>query len=172
MNTVDHLMEFYSMAQKTNVFREQELKILKELLESSENPLTGYILFKEKVFSKASGFAIIGKTPCTTNTWDIYWLVVSPECQGKGIAQNLIKQIESYLLAALEFAVLRVETSSTDAYCKARAFYVKQGFVLSGTIKDFYMENDDLLTYSKKIKITESIPENQKQSLPICSQLT
>jgi ribosomal protein S18 acetylase RimI-like enzyme len=143
--------EMASIARDSGVFRPEEIKILTELLESYFSGKDDYLVLNEKSGNVLAGFAIIGKTPCSVNAWDVYWLVTAKAHYGKGIARKLMKDIEDHILGLQRSAVLRVETSSRDDYSRARTFYQKQGFILSGTIKDFYDRNDDLVTYSKKI---------------------
>ena len=140
-----------SIAQNSKVFKDQEIKVLHEVLLSAiKGPESGYIILTEENTGVITGFMICGRTPCTDMTWDIFWLVVADESHGKGVAKKLIERVEQYVLSVDQLPILRVETSSRKEYAKARAFYRKSGFVEVGSIPDFYSKDDNLVTYYKK----------------------
>jgi ribosomal protein S18 acetylase RimI-like enzyme len=140
------------MAQDTAVFKPTEITVLEELLQNYQDyPDKDYSLVIEEKEGVPSGFIILGRTPMTEFSWDIYWLVVDPALQGQGIAGNLIRKVEEKFHRLKQKAVFRVETSSKDLYAAARKFYVKAGFCQVGTIRDFYASHDDLIIYTKTV---------------------
>ncbi|MBF0252788.1 MAG: GNAT family N-acetyltransferase [Candidatus Omnitrophica bacterium] len=139
-----------SITEITGVFKKSEIDILDEMLEECRiNPKTSYVLFIEKKDGEISGFAIIGKTPCTLEAWDLYWLVVNKEHHGMGVALKIMKTIDAHMKSIDKDPVVRVETSSRDDYSRARAFYEKYGYTKTGIIPNFYAKNDDLVIYHK-----------------------
>ena len=142
-----------SMAKNTGVFRDTEIEMLDGLIReyrTSEN--SGYVLHVEREGERIAGFAIMGKTPCTHEAWDLYWFVAGKEYHGKGVATRMMKAIEAFMTSVDRSPVIRVETSSRDDYSRARAFYEKSGFTKTGTIPGFYAEKDDLIIYHKSLK--------------------
>jgi ribosomal protein S18 acetylase RimI-like enzyme len=140
-----------SLAAGTGVFAEHEIAVLGEVLDTCVNdPASGYVLMEEGDPGAPSGFAVFGKTPCTVKAWDIYWLAVSSEDHGKGIAAKLLSRIERHTIDIDGEPVLRVETSSRKEYGRARGFYLKHGFTQAGCVPDFYSKGDDLMIYYKK----------------------
>ncbi|MBF0494200.1 MAG: GNAT family N-acetyltransferase [Candidatus Omnitrophica bacterium] len=141
-----------AIAEGTGVFKSSEITVLGEVLAlCGIDPAKHYILFEETALENVVGFAIIGRTPCTGSTWDIYWLVVDKAHAGKGAAVSILQKAENYILARQSEAVIRIETSSREEYARARGFYNKSGFAVSGLIHDFYAKEDNLIIYSKKI---------------------
>ena len=139
-----------SMAQNTGVFRDTEIDMLDGLMrEYQDSDDSGYVLYIEKIEDKIAGFAIMGKTPCTKQAWDLYWFVVGKEYHGRGVATNMMKSVEALMIEVDKEPVIRVETSSRDDYSRARAFYEKCGFTKTGSIPGFYAEKDDLIIYHK-----------------------
>jgi ribosomal protein S18 acetylase RimI-like enzyme len=100
---------------------------------------------------KVSGFVIFGMTPMTKYAWDIYWIAVDPELQGKGIGKSLMAQVEREAVGQAGQAILRIETSGKSTYTRQRSFYKSCGFEEKGRIEDFYQLGDDLVIYAKKI---------------------
>ena len=46
------------------------------------------------------GYACWGPTPGTQGTYDLYWIVVDPTWQGKGVGTQLLDAVERALLGA------------------------------------------------------------------------
>lgn len=144
--------DFVTLAQETDYFISSEIEILKDVLnEYRRSPNSGYIIFKNEVEGNLAGFVIFGKVPGTVFSWEIYWIVVGKNYQGRRIGKALIKMVEDYILNQNETAILRVETSGKSSYLKTRDFYLNYGFSEVGKIVDFYAPGDDLIILSKKI---------------------
>jgi GNAT superfamily N-acetyltransferase len=96
------------------------------------------------------GYACYGPTPLTDGTYDLYWIAVSAELSGKGIGTTLLRAVEDDLRSR-SGRLLIIETSSGDAYEKTRQFYLKNGYPLVETIKDFYRPGEDRVTFVKRL---------------------
>ncbi len=150
---------YLDIAQSTNIFIPQDFGILKEVLQDcQDNPTTNYILFDERQDKNILGFVIFGRIPMTEFSWDIYWLVVDKNFQGKGTGRKLLKEVESFIFSKQKRAILRVETSIRKEYTQARNLYVKQGFKQAGLISNFYGPGDDLIIFSKEISCLSARP--------------
>ena len=70
-----------------------------------------------------------------------------------GAGSQLIQWVERALCALGEeqARVLIVETSSTDRYTQARAFYDKQGFEEEARIREFYGPGDHKVVFWKAL---------------------
>ena len=124
--------------------------MLKDVLQDfTVNSRTTYTVLEETVHDVPAGFIIFGKTPLTQFCWDVYWLVVSPEFQRKGVGKKLLSRVLDHLVMTGEKIIVRVETSTRKEYANARNFYVKMGFVEAGRIKDFYSREDDLIVFCR-----------------------
>ena len=140
--------QYADIAEKTGVFRLQEIQVLKEIItDYSRYPGKNYFFLDEQQNGETAGFVIFGKTPLTEYTWDIYWLVVDPAFKRRGIAGLLLDRVTQFILEKKERFIIRVETSSSEKYQAARDFYARKGFIPGGRIPDFYAKGDDLMIY-------------------------
>lgn len=96
------------------------------------------------------GYACYGPTPLTEGTYDLYWIAVASDLSGKGIGTSLLKAVEEDLQSR-KGRMLIIETSSSDGYEKTRQFYIKNGYPLTETIKDFYRPGEDRVTFIKRL---------------------
>lgn len=91
------------------------------------------------------GYACVGPTPMTHDTWDLYWIVTAPEARGQGIGRALHEACLTTMRAA-GAARVRIETSTREGYGATLAFYDRLGYHRVGLIPDFYAPGDDLVT--------------------------
>ncbi|MGQ9629941.1 MAG: GNAT family N-acetyltransferase [bacterium] len=94
------------------------------------------------------GYVCYGPTPLTDGVYDLYWIVVAPKHQGKGIGGELLRYVEEKV-GERGARMLLVETSSQPKYRGARAFYEGRGFVEVARVTDFYSIGDDKIIYRK-----------------------
>lgn len=150
--TEDLIAQCIDIAHRTNAFSEAEIDVLEEVLRDwavSQGKEYSLRLFFDD--QKVSGFVIFGMTPMTKYAWDVYWIAVDPELQGKGIGKSLMAQVEREAVGQAGQAILRIETSGKSTYTRQRSFYKSCGFEEKGRIEDFYQLGDDLVIYAKKI---------------------
>lgn len=100
----------------------------------------------------AIGYACYGPTPLTDGTYDLYWIAVDPEYAGKGIGTRLLNSIEEKMVAC-NARLIVIETSSDQVYGLTRQFYLKNGYFLAETIKDFFRDGEDRVTYVKRVRV-------------------
>lgn len=147
---------------EVSVFSSTEIEIAIELIDSYLSGSPDYII---KVAADGDGnvlgYICYGKVPLTDAVWDVYWIVVGKEFQGKGIAGRLLEFVENELYVKNARAIM-VETSSKPEYQSARDFYTRKGFSEVCRIGDFYSEGDDKIIYRKKLDKSE-----QSITLPI-----
>jgi ribosomal protein S18 acetylase RimI-like enzyme len=146
------LQNYIDIAALTGSFDAHEIEVLKEiLLDCCNSANQDYILIEEISQEQMAGFVIIGRTPLTEFSWDIYWVVVDKKFQRQGIGKALMSKVYQYIKSKGPRAVLRVETAGRKDYDYVRFFYQAQGFDESGRIKDFYSSGDDLVIFSRQI---------------------
>jgi GNAT superfamily N-acetyltransferase len=97
---------------------------------------------------KIIGFVCFGATPLTEGTYDLYWIGVDPDYAGHGLGSRLLKWVEEKAIAD-HGRLMVIETSSSPIYTATRQFYLKNGYFLAVTIKDFYRVGEDRVTYLK-----------------------
>ncbi len=95
------------------------------------------------------GYACFGATPLTDRTYSLYWIAVEPDLAGQGIGTQLIRAVEQ-VLASRQARMLLIETSSAPDYELTRRFYLKNGYPVVETLKDFYREGEDRVTFGKR----------------------
>jgi ribosomal protein S18 acetylase RimI-like enzyme len=135
------------------VFSEGEIQIAQELAEESlsRGPHeSGYLFAVASLGQRTDiiGYTCWGPIPCTTGSFDLYWIVVLPEHAGKGVGKKLMAAAEEQIAAA-DGRKIYVETSSRPGYAAARAFYLGNGYTAAAEFKDFYADGDDKIVYVK-----------------------
>jgi ribosomal protein S18 acetylase RimI-like enzyme len=129
------------------------VEVAEELIDSYlEDPVgSGYHILVADVDSTVAGYICYGPTPLTEGTWDIYWMAVAPEKQGRGIGSALMKSAEKEIVRARGRLAI-IETSSTPGYEKTRHFHIGHGYEIVACIPDFYAPGDDKLTLQKRLR--------------------
>lgn len=100
--------------------------------------------------SELAGYVCYGPTPCTSGTWDLYWIAVSGESRDLGIGTLLLQEMERRLVDQHARLVL-IETSSRAEYAPTRAFYQRRGYEVVARVPDFYAPGDDRLIFARTI---------------------
>lgn len=95
------------------------------------------------------GWICWGPTPCTSGTYDLYWMAVDPALQGAGIGTALVREMERRLEGLARLVI--VETAGRPDYRSTRAFYQARGYRPAATIPDFYAPGDDQVVYLKSL---------------------
>ncbi len=91
--------------------------------------------------------------PFADRMFNLYFIAVTPSAQRAGVGRQLIQHIEAELVARgpSQARTLVVETSSTDPYRRARAFYEKLGYAREARIRRFYGPTDDKIVFWKSL---------------------
>jgi ribosomal protein S18 acetylase RimI-like enzyme len=140
------------LVRATGNFSEAEVAIAEELIDiyTDQPDQKDYFAYSAVIDGRVAGFLIVGPTPATVGTFDMYWIAVHPELHGLGVAQalddcavNFVRDREGYWLIA--------ETSGQSGYDRTRTFYQKQGYREIARIPDYYKPDDDLVIYGKRL---------------------
>src|SRR5262245_32962705 len=83
------------------------------------------------------GFVYYTPVSLTVGTWDIWWIVVQKNSQGRGYGKRLLRHAEQQITAA-GGRILFISTSSLPEYKQAHRFYEGLGYHLNGTLHDYY----------------------------------
>lgn len=135
-------------------FTKEEEQCALELVDIyiKQDEQSGYDFFVSvDLKNRLLGYICFGKIPLTDACYDIYWMVVDPECQNNGVGTLLLDAMEEKL-RNLDARKIFVETSSQKSYASANNFYQKMDFRLISCIKNFYKIGDDKLVYVKEIE--------------------
>ncbi|MBN1557429.1 MAG: GNAT family N-acetyltransferase [Lentisphaerae bacterium] len=134
----------------TGVFHAFEIEVAREVLDEAlkAGPAGHYQSYTALRGREPIGWICFGAAPCTSGTFDLYWLAVHPRHRGLGVAAALLARAETDIRArAGRFIV--VETSSRAVYRPARRFYRRHGFLRAAVLKGFYAPHDNKLVYVK-----------------------
>lgn len=86
----------------------------------------------------------------TEGVWNMLALGVLPNRQGAGVGRSLVARLEKLLMDRGQ-RMLIADTSGTDEFRPARAFYESCGYAPVGRIPDYWAECDDKLTFCKRL---------------------
>jgi acetoin utilization deacetylase AcuC-like enzyme/ribosomal protein S18 acetylase RimI-like enzyme len=137
----------------TGFFNAEEVEVARELVD--ERLLKGdgsgyYFLFAEH-YGRLVGYSCYGPIPCTSSSYDLYWIAVHPDYQGRGVGRQLLQLTERSIKEAGGKRIY-VDTSQRIQYASTRAFYERCGYLLEGLLVDFYAPGDGKAIYSKKVQ--------------------
>ena len=137
----------------TPEFKPSEVEVAEELIDSYlDDPSgSGYHVLVAVADSTVEGYICFGPTPLTEATWDVYWMAVARDRQGRGIGSALLKSAEKEIREDQGRLVV-IETSSTPLYEKTRRFHLGEGYEAICRIPDFYAPGDDKLIMQKRLR--------------------
>lgn len=142
--------EILNLLKSCNVFSEREIKVAMELIDLSISGSPDYIVDVLSDGKRVIGYVCCGENPLAFGVWDLYWICITPDFQGKGYGEILLKKVEKTVMEKGGNSVF-IETSSLPSYERARKFYEKLGYKIAGVIKDYYKVGDDKIIYRKNL---------------------
>ncbi len=136
----------------TGFFSEEEVGIAGELVEErlERGPASGYEFLFAEEGDRLLGYTCYGRIPCSTVSWDLYWIVVLPGRQGGGLGRHLLAVTEGRVRATGGTA-LYAETSGRAQYQPTRAFYTRCGYDTAAVFEDFYAAGDAKYIFVKRL---------------------
>lgn len=137
----------------TPEFKPPEVVVAEEVIDSylRDPSSSGYYALVAELDSAIVGYICYGLAPLTEGTWDIYWIAVAAEKQGKGIGGTLLAHAENRMRKA-QGRLAIIETSSQSEYEKTRRFHLSHGYQAIGRLPDFYAPGDDKLILQKQLR--------------------
>lgn len=131
-------------------FSEEEIRLAEELVRErlTRGLDSGYFFRFAQERGQVRGYVCFGPIPGTESSWDLYWLVVDPGLQRRGLGALLLREAER---EASGNGALRiyVDTSSRPDYKAARSHYFGLGYKPAAVLKDFYRLGDDKIIFEK-----------------------
>jgi D-alanine-D-alanine ligase len=114
----DAILKFVT---ETGFFRDDEIAVAREVLDDAlaKGPDGHYQSYTAHEAGRPVGWICFGPTPCTLGTFDIYWIVVARERQGRGVGAALLRLAED-LIARRGGRITVLETSSRGVYTPPR----------------------------------------------------
>ncbi len=131
------------MTTATGFFHSYEVDVAVELVDDrlAKDVSSEYsFVFLEKN-NRLIGYTCYGLIPCTESSYDIYWIVVHPDFQRKGIGRIILAETER-LIGNAGGRRIYIDTSQSEKYIPTHAFYHRCGYVFESILKDFYAPGD------------------------------
>ncbi|WP_461210172.1 GNAT family N-acetyltransferase [Desulfocurvus sp. DL9XJH121] len=147
-----------AMSRATGLFTEAEVDIAVELVDEhlAHGRESGYYFLFAEDRKGCAGYACYGPSVDEPGWFDLYWIVVEPERQGRGVGSLLLTEVERRVAGEHGLGLV-AETSGQALYRPTRGFYEARGFLARRRVKDHYSPGDDMVVYLKPLP-TESAP--------------
>jgi ribosomal protein S18 acetylase RimI-like enzyme len=141
-----------ALTEATGVFKPIEIEALVEVLNDYHETDHAHghrcVTYEDK--GTIVGYAYYAPAAMTDRTWYLYWIAVSKQTQAKGVGGKLLRHAEEDIRRH-QGRILLIETSSLPHYDLTRRFYLKHGYELHATLRDYYADGDDMVVFRKRI---------------------
>ncbi|MGE0142811.1 MAG: GNAT family N-acetyltransferase [Planctomycetota bacterium] len=138
----------------TGFFHADEVRIARELVDEriARGLASGYrFLFLDAADGESlAGYSCYGPVDGTQRSWDLFWIAVAPEQQGRGLGRALLRATEA-AIAELGGGLVWVETGGKALYESTRRFYEACGYVREAELRDFYAPGDAKIVYLREV---------------------
>jgi len=140
----------------TGFFKPHEIDTLQEVLDDyhADNASTGHVCRTNEQDGELLGFVYFAPAPMTLGTWELWWIVVKPNAQARGLGSEMLRYAEEEVRRR-QGRVLFVETSSQSLYDPTRRFYVKHGYEEHAVLKDYYAAGDSMVVFRKGMETSK-----------------
>jgi D-alanine-D-alanine ligase-like ATP-grasp enzyme/GNAT superfamily N-acetyltransferase len=138
------------LIRETGFFNPEEIDIALELIDDrlANGEASHYSFLVAEADGRVAGYACWGSILGTQASADLYWIVVHPREQGKGVGAALLQAAETWMAAEGRTRVY-VETSTRAQYVPTRSFYLACGYDLTAELADFYAPGDGKAIFLK-----------------------
>lgn len=144
--------EIRRLVEATGFFSAEEVEIALELAQEAlkRGDASGYHFLLAEEEGRLLGYACFGPIPGSLHSYDLYWIVVDPQRQKKGLGKRLLKAAEGIIIGQ-GGRRLYAETSSRAQYEPTRSFYRACGFCQEAFLADFYAPGDGKVIFGKTL---------------------
>ncbi len=146
-----------SLVTSTGFFNAAEVEIAADLVTErlTKGIRSGYHFVLAERGSGLVAYACYGPIDGTQGSFDLYWIAVSPEEQGKGLGTQVYLRAET---AMRKTGAKRIyaDTSSSERYAPTRGFYRRMGFEEDAQLTDFYGPGDGKVIFRKELFSTRT----------------
>ncbi|HZU39180.1 MAG TPA: GNAT family N-acetyltransferase [Gemmataceae bacterium] len=141
-----------ALTEGTGVFKPHEIEALNEVLSDYHASAheAGHVAVTAEKNGQILGYAYYAPAAMTDRTWYLYWIAVTKQTQAKGIGSTLLRHAENDIRKR-NGRVLFIETSSLPHYEPTRRFYLKHGYEMTGQLRDYYADGDDMVVFRKRM---------------------
>ncbi len=140
------------IVEATGYFSGDETTMAVELVQErlTMGDASGYHFLFAEAEGAVIGYAVYGPCPATLHSYDIYWMAVYPDFQGRGLGRKLLAMCES-LIREKGGRQVYMDTSGRAQYEPTRRLYVARGYLQAAYLPDYYAPGDAKITYVKVI---------------------
>lgn len=141
-----------SLVSSTGFFNAAEAEVAADLVTErlTKGIRSGYHFVLAERGSTLVGYACYGPIFGTQGAFDLYWIAVAPEEQGRGLGAQVYARAEAAMRRAGATHIY-ADTSSSDRYAPTRGFYQRMGFAEEARLADFYAPGDGKIVYVKAL---------------------
>lgn len=111
---------------------------------------SGYFWIRILDEGEVIGFANFGPNPSSVHSWDLYWIAISEEHRQQHYGSLILSEVERRV-RTMGARILWIETSGRPLYEPTRHFYLKNGYELEATLREYYGPGDPKLVYRKEL---------------------
>ena len=142
----------HDLVQVTGYFSDEEVSVAEELVleRLAKGPESGYHFLLAEQYGRLIAYTCYGMIPCTTGSYDLYWIAVHPDFHRHGIGRRLINKTENSI-KEIGGTRIYVDTSQRIQYASTRAFYESCRYRLEIVLADFYAPGDGKAIYCKEL---------------------
>lgn len=94
------------------------------------------------------GFSYARAEELAEGTWNLLAIGFRAEHQGKGLGSQLLSHAEHSLRGE---RILIIDTSGLPEFEATRRFYAQRGYTFEATIRDYWADGDDKVTFWKSL---------------------
>jgi ribosomal protein S18 acetylase RimI-like enzyme len=140
-----------ALTEATGLFKPIEVVALRKVLDDYHaiNHADDHHAVTLEEAGEILGFAYYGPAPMTERTWQLWWIAVRKDQQGRGVGGQLLRYVENDIAVNRHGRVLFIETGSLPHYELTRQFYRKHGYEQHALLKDFYADGDSMVVFRK-----------------------
>lgn len=146
-----------ALLRHVNIFEPHEVRVAEEVIDERLAGSADYLIYvaeeadADRAETQVLGFVCHGHNPVTDAVHDIYWIVVDPHAQRRGLGRALLSHAEDRI-RELAGRAITIETSGRPQYRAAQALYEACGYSRVAEIADFYSPGDAMRTYMKVLR--------------------
>ena len=136
----------------TGMFDPEEVGVAVELVEAflERGAASGYQFLMADYGRRLLGYVCYGPVPGAERRFEVYWIAVAKETQGRGLGRQLMTETEKRIRKAGGCRVY-AETASRRQYLPTRRFYLAAGYRKLGSLPHYYRQGDGKITYVKDL---------------------
>ncbi|MDA8169205.1 MAG: GNAT family N-acetyltransferase [Nitrospiraceae bacterium] len=137
----------------TGMFYDFEIEVALELLDDriEKGPASEYIFMFADAGDRAAGYICYGPITMAEGRFDLYWIAVKADMQGRGVGSLLLSGAERHMAESFGCKHIYVETASREQYRPTREFYRKNGYREAARVPKFYADDDDKIIFMKSL---------------------